>query len=466
MSNSKGSETMSALDDKITQFTNDVDLAHEFIHNDASTPVQTAGGPVPSIAAIASEATTSLTGTSTSSVTLATGNLSFAVAGKQFAVGQLLIAASGANYAIGQVASYDGTTLVINATTVVGTGTFTSWTIALTGATGAPGTAGAAGAAVLNGTGAPAAGTGNNGDFYIDTTAHAVYGPKTAGAWGSATSLVGPTGAAGNTVLSGSGTPAAGTGVDGNFYIDTTAYALYGPKASGSWPTGVSLVGTPGTAGADGNTVLYGAGAPVAGTGVNGNFYIDTTANFIYGPKAVGSWPTGTSIVGPTGAAGNTILSGTGAPAAGTGANGNFYIDTAASTLYGPKAAGSWPTGVSLIGPQGGSGTRFDYGTITTAGTVTLNYAQGQQSRVQVGVAITIAFSNWPASGVLGERLLELVNGAAFAVTWPAIRWVLSDGTYTTTFASNGVTLQSSGTDWILLWSTDGGTTVYGKVMR
>lgn len=48
-----------------------------------------------------------------------------------------------------------------------------------------------------------------------------------------------------------------------------------------------------------GNTILNGAGAPTAGTGNNGDFYIDTTAHVIYGPKASGAWPaTGTSMSG------------------------------------------------------------------------------------------------------------------------------------------------------------------------
>lgn len=66
-----------------------------------------------------------------------------------------------------------------------------------TGPTGPTGATGAAGKTVLNGSGAPSAGLGTNGDFYIDTVAEAIYGPKTAGAWGSATSLIGPQGPAG-----------------------------------------------------------------------------------------------------------------------------------------------------------------------------------------------------------------------------------------------------------------------------
>ena len=53
------------------------------------------------------------------------------------------------------------------------------------------------GRTILNGTGAPAGSLGDDGDFYIDTAANDFYGPKTAGVWGSGTSLVGPTGATG-----------------------------------------------------------------------------------------------------------------------------------------------------------------------------------------------------------------------------------------------------------------------------
>jgi hypothetical protein len=74
-----------------------------------------------------------------------------------------------------------------------------------TGPAGPTGAAGADGKTVLNGSGAPSSGLGTNGDFYIDTTADAIYGPKTGGSWGGATSLIGATGAAGP------GLPAGGT---------------------------------------------------------------------------------------------------------------------------------------------------------------------------------------------------------------------------------------------------------------
>ncbi|MYR43075.1 SGNH/GDSL hydrolase family protein [Streptomyces sp. SID5910] len=61
-------------------------------------------------------------------------------------------------------------------------------------------------------------------------------------------------------------------------------------------------------------------------------------------------------VTGPAGKDGSQILSGTGAPPASIGADGDYYIDTTtgAVQLHGPKAAGAWPTGVALGG--GGSG--------------------------------------------------------------------------------------------------------------
>jgi microcystin-dependent protein len=71
--------------------------------------------------------------------------------------------------------------------------------------------------------------------------------------------------------------------------------------------------------------------------------------------------PTGatgaTGATGPAGADGKTVLNGTGAPGSGIGVDGDFYIDTATETIYGPKSGGVWGSGTSLIGPQGPAGS-------------------------------------------------------------------------------------------------------------
>lgn len=112
------------------------------------------------------------------------------------------------------------------------------------------------------------------------------------------------------------------------------------------------------------------------------------------------------------------------------------------------------------------SGEQFaDKGTVSS-GTVTFDVSAANAQRVQVGGAITLATTNWPAAGTLGELMFELVNGGSSTVTWPTINWVRVDGSFTTVFANNGVTLQGSGIDFVFLWTRNGGATIYGKIVR
>lgn len=96
-----------------------------------------------------------------------------------------------------------------------------------------------------------------------------------------------------------------------------------------------------------------------------------------------------------------------------------------------------------------------------------LNYENGSHQRWAPNTgAQTLSITNWPPTGNLGQLLIEGVNLGASTITWPTINWITSTGATTTTFSSAGVTLQTSGVDWVLLWTRDAGTTVYGKVVR
>lgn len=53
------------------------------------------------------------------------------------------------------------------------------------------------------------------------------------------------------------------------------------------------------------------------------------------------------------GVAVNTMLSGNGAPANTLGIDGDYYYDVQNKFWYGPKALGAWPAGFSVVGPQG-----------------------------------------------------------------------------------------------------------------
>lgn len=111
--------------------------------------------------------------------------------------------------------------------------------------------------------------------------------------------------------------------------------------------------GSDGADGADGNTVLYGASDPGPGDGVDGNFYINTTSNTLFGPKAGGTWPGGTSLVGPQGPQGIQGIQG---PAGNDGADG-------ADGAVGPEGP-QGPQGIQ--GPAGADGADGSDANVTT----------------------------------------------------------------------------------------------------
>lgn len=110
-------------------------------------------------------------------------------------------------------------------------------------------------------------------------------------------------------------------------------------------------------------------------------------------------------------------------------------------------------------------------GAFHDAGNVTsLDYVNGSSQRWAPTGTKTLTISNWPASGTEGYLFIEGVNLAAATLTWPTINWVKKDGTFTTSISTYltdiDATLQSSGIDYVLLWTRDGGTTIRGKLIR
>jgi len=102
-----------------------------------------------------------------------------------------------------------------------------------------------------------------------------------------------------------------------------------------------------------------------------------------------------------------------------------------------------------------------DKGTINT-GTVTFTASAGSKQKLTVGGPLTIAFTGWPVPGIYGEIEIQLVN-AGVGVTWPTVNWLVGNGASNTTFSAMGVTLVGSGSNWVVVWTTDGGTSIYGR---
>jgi hypothetical protein len=167
-------------------------------------------------------------------------------------------------------------------------------------------------------------------------------------------------------ILSGTGEPEDTLGSDGQFYLDASALLLYGPRAQGQWPRPArSISGAPGmdgqdgqdgqdgvdgADGADGARILAGTSAPSAGTGRDGDYYLDRSVSVLYGPKTAGAWPAvGLSLVGLTGPAGSDGQDGAPGPQGPAGPAGPASVDLhwniASNSTFGNGSYYLWPQG-------------------------------------------------------------------------------------------------------------------------
>jgi hypothetical protein len=86
-------------------------------------------------------------------------------------------------------------------------------------------------------------------------------------------------------------------------------------------------------------------------------------------------------------------------------------------------------------------------------GTLTFDFENGNVATLTVSVAATtLAFSNWPATGKMAQFMLIITNGASQTFNYPAAARFPG---------GEPPTLQSSGTDILVGFSIDAGTTIY-----
>lgn len=84
----------------------------------------------------------------------------------------------------------------------------------------------------------------------------------------------------------------------------------------------------------------------------------------------------------------------------------------------------------------------------TTGATLDLDYSTSEYHVVTSDQNCAISVTNWPTTGTRGKIEIRIINGGAF----------------TTTIEGKSLTLTASGTDQVVLWTEDAGTTVYGNV--
>lgn len=124
--------------------------------------------------------------------------------------------------------------------------------------------------------------------------------------------------------------------------------------------------------------------------------------------------------------AGTSLLRhGSGAPLDTLGNDGDYYLDDdLPKTLYGPKAAGAWPSGVSLKGETGDTGATGATGripvvqTVASAATVTPTFADDMVKVTAQAEALALANPTGTPVPALGMVIRIKDNGTARAITY------------------------------------------------
>lgn len=130
---------------------------------------------------------------------------------------------------------------------------------------------------------------------------------------------------------------------------------------------------------------------------------------------------------------GYSVLSGTTAPSAGTGEDGDHYYDRVAKVMYGPKTAGAWGSGTSLAGPAGPAGSPGTAATVTV-GAVTTG-AAGSSAAVSNSGTSTAATLNF-----------TIPRGDTGATGSPGAAATVAVGTVTTGAPGSSAAVVNSGT--------------------
>lgn len=257
---------------------------------------------------------------------------------------------------------------------------------------------------------------GKDGDVYLDLTDFKIH-TKSAGSWSGGTCFKGDNGSAGTngkSVRFGNGAPGSGVGDNDDVYFDLTDFKLH-TKSAGAWSAGSAFKGTNGAAGVKGASLLQGSSAPSNSAGDDGDTFLDAVNHTIY-KKSGGVWAsqgssfkgtkgdTGTTgTKGDTGTAGNTLLQGSGTPSAGSGSDGDSFLDTTNHVVY-KKTGGSWSAqGSSFKGAAGAGVSKF-----SCALTTDTYISTGNTQSAATTAGSTVLGTTYPATLYLTDNMEDV----------------------------------------------------------
>lgn len=127
-----------------------------------------------------------------------------------------------------------------------------------------------------------------------------------------------------------------------------------------------------------------------------------------------------------------------------------YTVETTANAAM-PKAGGVFTGEIEIVTERCATVAK---GNLSGAVTFDMSAAEYQWGTV-TGNITSVTFSNLAASGKVEFWTIELINGGAYTITWPAaVKW---DG-------GGAPSLQASGVDVVVFWTRDNGTTIRGAL--
>lgn len=189
------------------------------------------------------------------------------------------------------------------------------------------------------------------------------------------------------------------------------------------------------------NTFLNGLGAPNATNGIDGDFYLDTLSSNLYGPKKKGKWPLPKNLVGPVGPQGPIGKQGSEGKVGDKGASTSSAGTQGTQGIQGPQGTQGTPGPAGSSGPSGGAGIA---GSVGATGAPGPQGSPGSAGAPGVGATGLQGVAGTPGStgarGPIGETGTAGADGPqGTAGILTLIRGVVSSLSLSTSSAGTGI---------------------------
>ncbi len=267
----------------------------------------------------------------------------------------------------------------------------------------------------------------------------------------------------GSVWLSDSASPNNSLGKITDWYLNTSNYNIYEKTDVSTWTLRGNIKGVDGVNGV-GSIWLTSSGAPTDATGKVTDWYLNTTNYDVYEKTGSSTWTLRGNIKGATGSTGTAgtnrsqWLTGTTTPGTGTGVIGDWYLNTTNYDIHQKTGSSTWTLRGNIKGATGTNGTSANF-TYSTLESSTGNYWIDGKLIYRK----TINIGNLPNNA--SKKVAHGITGLTYVIGWEGNAY-LSSGAYwypfpyTSPSGSNQFSCYVTPTDVVVQTSSDRSATI------